>query len=94
MWRLHHRFNSMCLSQVMDKPMDMIDKFDDYNGKKSGYWTDNKGMLHWVFVATMRKFLSVKIPEVVLNILVIRFSETVLFTVSKIIAQPSVRITM
>lgn len=23
-----------------------IDKFDDYNGKKSGYWTDNKGMLH------------------------------------------------
>ena len=23
-----------------------IDKFDDYNGKKSGYWTNNKGMLH------------------------------------------------
>ena len=25
-----------------------IDKFDDYNGKKSGYWTDNKGMLYGI----------------------------------------------
>ena len=70
-----------------------IDKFDDYNGKKVAIGQTTKACC-MVFVATMRKFLSVKIPEVVLNILVIRFSETVLFTVSKIITQPSVRITV